>query len=301
MRKSIYTKNLLLFCATFVFSTNVLFAQKDIKNPNISYVRNEYNQILQIDFIIGKGDSKKSFAVYENNPYNKLSYQKENKKALGYNIYKIDNAPISELLPGFKSECYKNKSIGEIKINGLVTNSFVGYSEDKKNQIVIYQLSATQNGDIKGTVSTILIVDTTGTIEKKLENIETNINKIGITTDGKYLFLSYGLDNEDGTILEHGVRIYDLKKNKILVEKKHPLMGGFITNNLVIIGYDYNLNNELLSYIEVYDFYNSKKYTRTFKYNEQRIIEKTKEGYLIYFNNKQKLISFKNDFLNENL
>ena len=305
MRLNKYTKNRLLFCASFVFIANSLFAQKEIKNPNVVYDFDEFGIIIRAHFKTSKGGLEKAFDVNINNPYNRLSNTQEKEKRWGNNVYSTKGSILSKVLPNFKPDNYKNKKTGDVFVDKLLSTSYIYYSEDKNYHVAVYQLKAIASYGVIAVASTIDIIDSTGNVINRIKDTDVNVNEIGITTDGKYLFYTYGLGNEDGTFINYGFRIYKLKDNSIVVDKKGKEFIGFVTNNLFVFGYDYHPNDDIniesLTHIEVYDVYRSKKYTREFKMDEQRIISITSDGYLITYNNQTRLLSFVNDFMVENI
>lgn len=284
-----------------LFSSFNSFAQKNINNPNITYEKNEFGKISKIYFSVN--GTKKVFDVYKNNPYDKLSYKKDRLKK-GHNVYMVDNIPMSKILPNYKSQNYSEKNIGDVKITSIYSTSFVKGSKNNNYQIIGYQLKAfREGGEIAGLTSSLLIIDSILNITIELKDVDVNTNEVGITDDGRFLFITYGYEIESGIFMKYGYRIYDLLKNKIIVQQSDGnSYVGLMAENMMIFGYDlYNESNQILTKIVVYDMYNNKKYSRTFNYDEQDIIEITPKGYIINFNNQKKLLSFKNDFINESL
>ncbi len=282
---------------------NILQIEAD--NPNIAYVRNENQIITKIDYNVSKNgfEYSKQFSISENNPYNMLPYSK-GQVHYGNFIYNV-NGNIKDFLQGYDSLNY-NPLRGfndNNPVEMLYSTDLVSFSEDKKIHIISYNLIAFSADVVKGVVSSMLILNEEGELIKELKDLDININYTGITTDGKYLFVCFGYEDENGYVLIPGYRIYDLTNNNIVVENKNDNheYGGTVKNNLIIITHELVNEGEPATKYEFFNLYERKKYSRIMKFDEQNFIEITREGCKIQNKDGYISLSFEKDFNKEEL
>jgi hypothetical protein len=295
--------NLILFiCLAITYSLN---AQKQIKYEKEYVNEIPVKNITSIQFIDSLSGKTDTINIYKVNPYNYLAGKVIKKNDQGQNVYSVTSEQVNEIIPSLSRLIYRNdRRILDTTIKEFEATSFFITNEISENYIAIgYQLIVKNNDEYWGTIGTVLIFDKNADIVYRNNNIDVGINNISVSKNGKYFTITYGISGENDSLIPDGYRIYDIKNNRIILDKRYPGIGcPFSVNDLLINGGLAEGTTRVYNYF----VFNSEKntlYSKAYNPDElQYLKEITNEGFVfIDANNVKRIDSLEKTFNNEEL
>lgn len=211
-----------LFCGCFGFElvmsqNKILFEQND-KTLQISKIYFKDSVTSHID----------TFDLIKENPYNVLSYSKTSTNNLGNYVYKLTKADVEALLTRENTDAYlKSRQHPDLFKTAYIGTSYYSLFYKSKSYISIgYAFYVTDSsGRYICALSTILVYNNKGVIVYKNDKINVNLDQTIITDNGKYVAFNYGLQDDYGTFINDGFRVYCVTDNHLIFERQYRNIG----------------------------------------------------------------------------
>lgn len=242
-------------------------------------------QVYKIIFEDTISGNKTSFNISKDNPFNNLDYKKIEKSKQDNIVYELSTKDVNKLIP----ISYRSNYSADRRFQPIDSKKYFGtsnstlYDKSKLYSAIGYSFFIYDASNyVIGVLGSIIAFNSKG--QKIYENrmMNTNITRIGVTENGKYLSYLYGDIDEDGTILPSGYCIIDIKTKKPVIDKKHEnIVGPSIVNNLIIIGFDSIFDRSKCTY-NIFDLDKNCIYSKEY-YSEEllNLLKITDSGFLI--------------------
>lgn len=211
---------LLIFSMTWELG----YGQKDIPKGFIC-VKNQNEVIKKLKYFDEKTKTYKILDPLKLSPYHKLKYPiiKASSNSTGF-FYDISKSKDLGYFVG-KSKKSTSRNIPKAKVSMLgecMTEAYVDFhvKDGDLYALFIYNvITFSKTGEIMGMKGTAEIYDSRGKLVHKLENLDHNIGESSISSDGKFIGMTYGgLLDEDTQLSDPGIKIYDFKAKKYIFE-----------------------------------------------------------------------------------
>lgn len=281
MNKSQLSLMILLF---FMSSISDLFSQKIIyeERPALGSGLPEVEKIIFLDTLTGK---RTAYDVFKNNPFNNLKFPRIENTTSYNNVYKLSYKDVLRMIPEKYRAlyCEDRRKIENNQSKFAASSSTYLYKESRKHVIIASSLFLSQDFLLTiGVLGSIDVFTNLGVSIYKERANDVNILNPVISENRKYLYYTYGAEDESGCLIDKGYRLIDMKTKKIIMDRRHESIGGpFVVNNLIINGYSIHEPEEKHVYI-VIDSENQIIYTKEYSLNEKyHVKEINDKGFLI--------------------